>query len=185
MHLLNRLSLTENFHRGPGKRSRAVLIKKPILCKLPRQSAKNSYKAFGEGGAALALVKPVNLANSNPDTSKLPLSPHFFPPGGPSLFCSWWGHPWACPLQLYPTRMAQQTLTTESECKLRTFFSPPVKGKATGRRWSFPTSHQGRGSILSQILKKKKKRNYFPKEYLTWWRQSLWRNHLRGGDSGI
>ena len=82
MHLLNRLSLTENFHRGPGQRSRAVLINKPILCKRPRQSAKNSHKAFREGEAALALVKAVNLANSNSGTSKLPFSPHFFPPGG-------------------------------------------------------------------------------------------------------
>lgn len=50
-------------------------LNKPILCKLSCPLAKNSYKAFGAGGADHTLVKTVNLENPTSGTAKLPSQP--------------------------------------------------------------------------------------------------------------
>lgn len=121
-------------------------LNKPILCKLPCPSAKNSYKAFREGGADRALVKTVNLVNPTSGTTKLPSQPTSPSPGEFTIsFRMGSSHP----PQLHLTQRAEHTPTTESECKRRVFFffssDYGIRGFLLIKGKAFPTSHQAEG----------------------------------------
>lgn len=122
-------------------------LNKPILCKLPCPSAKNSYKAFREGGADRALVKTVNLVNPTSGTTKLPSQPASpLPRGVHYLIQDGVIPPTTTPSDPEGRAYTYHRVWVQAEGVFFFFSSDygirgflPIKGKA------FPTSHQAEG----------------------------------------